>query len=292
MDAYYRTLGLSNGASLDEVRKAYRRLAKQHHPDMNPGEGSRERFLEIVEAYEVLMGERNPQPKRAPVDHDAIRRRAREEAMRKARMRYAEFLRQQEKEQGEAYGRALIWVVVGAAAILTFLALRGPFNAWRIAVNPYQTSCRVTSFGYREATIRYEVDGAPYTATVALRRSFLETLSGNGMPIRSNHTFALRCRRDDPTLFEVMWEYPGRETVQAYLRATAVRLPEAFPEWGLNDDQATCMAVETLEEQGIDGLAVLFFFDESALENYRHNALVFSSRYGDASPETTFPDCF
>lgn len=52
---YYEVLGLSKGASDDEIKKAYRRLAKQYHPDMNPGDKVAEgKFKEVNEAYDVL----------------------------------------------------------------------------------------------------------------------------------------------------------------------------------------------------------------------------------------------
>jgi curved DNA-binding protein len=52
---YYQTLGVGQNASQDEIKKAYRKLARQHHPDVNPGDASAEdRFKEINEAYEVL----------------------------------------------------------------------------------------------------------------------------------------------------------------------------------------------------------------------------------------------
>jgi molecular chaperone DnaJ len=50
---YYEVLGVGRGASADEIRRAYRELAKQHHPDRNDGAGA-EQFKEIQEAYEVL----------------------------------------------------------------------------------------------------------------------------------------------------------------------------------------------------------------------------------------------
>jgi molecular chaperone DnaJ len=52
---YYNTLGVGEGAGIDEIKKAYRKLAKQCHPDANPGDKRAEdRFKEISEAYEVL----------------------------------------------------------------------------------------------------------------------------------------------------------------------------------------------------------------------------------------------
>jgi curved DNA-binding protein len=52
---YYKTLGVSRDADEKEIRRAFRRLARQHHPDVNPGDPeAEERFKEINEAYEVL----------------------------------------------------------------------------------------------------------------------------------------------------------------------------------------------------------------------------------------------
>ena len=51
---YYEVLGLSKGASAAEIKKAYRKLSKQYHPDINKEEGAEEKFKEITEAYEVL----------------------------------------------------------------------------------------------------------------------------------------------------------------------------------------------------------------------------------------------
>jgi molecular chaperone DnaJ len=55
----YDTLGVKKGASQDEIKKAYRKLARQHHPDANPGDKSaEEKFKEVQTAYDVLSDEK------------------------------------------------------------------------------------------------------------------------------------------------------------------------------------------------------------------------------------------
>ena len=52
---YYKALGVSRSASADDIRKAYRRLARKHHPDVNPGDkAAEEKFKQISEANDVL----------------------------------------------------------------------------------------------------------------------------------------------------------------------------------------------------------------------------------------------
>src|ERR1700731_2284168 len=51
---YYETLGITRDASPEDIRSAYRKLAREYHPDANKEAGAEDRFKEISEAYEVL----------------------------------------------------------------------------------------------------------------------------------------------------------------------------------------------------------------------------------------------
>lgn len=61
---YYDVLGLDKGASKEEIRKAYRKLARKYHPDVNKADDAEDKFKEAKEAYEVLSNEQ----KRAQYD--------------------------------------------------------------------------------------------------------------------------------------------------------------------------------------------------------------------------------
>src|SRR5438105_379415 len=74
---YYATLGVNKGSTEKEIKQAFRKLARKHHPDVNPGDKSAEsRFKEINEAYEVL----GDPPKRKKYDELGANWRAYEQA--------------------------------------------------------------------------------------------------------------------------------------------------------------------------------------------------------------------
>src|SRR3546814_5414679 len=85
---YYQMLGVSRGAGADEIKRAYRKLAMQFHPDRNPGDASAEhKFKEVNEAYDVLKDEQ----KRAAYDQFARSEEHTSELQSLMRLSYAVF---------------------------------------------------------------------------------------------------------------------------------------------------------------------------------------------------------
>ncbi|MGY5350952.1 J domain-containing protein [Wenyingzhuangia sp. IMCC45533] len=95
IEKYYVLLGVDSDSSLNDIKKAYRRKAKQCHPDKNKNENAEQLFIALSEAYQYLCQYKNDEiPVYETVDREFYdaREKAREQARAHARMRYEEFL--------------------------------------------------------------------------------------------------------------------------------------------------------------------------------------------------------
>lgn len=114
MKIYFEILGLSENATITDIKRAYRQLAKRYHPDINHSKDGQEKFIAITEAYEILTNKGfqqkpvEPEPPeqdspstnyKAWEDFERFKRETREKAKRQAEMRYEEFKRQHESFQ-------------------------------------------------------------------------------------------------------------------------------------------------------------------------------------------------
>ncbi len=137
---YYRILGLSPGASLEEIKRAYRARAKQYHPDLNKAPDAQERFIEVNEAYEFLLhlhttpppadGTTRSASRRRPPYHQPSadelfrewmageRRKARARAAAAARKRYEEFRKSRIYRTSQIISAVYDYIFIGLGVIM------------------------------------------------------------------------------------------------------------------------------------------------------------------------------
>ena len=89
MADHYEVLGVSRDATPDEIKKAYRRLARELHPDVNPGAEASERFKMVTHAYDVLSDPKQ----REQYDLGGRQRRLRRPELRRVRRHLRDLLR-------------------------------------------------------------------------------------------------------------------------------------------------------------------------------------------------------
>lgn len=109
MRDYYAILEIPADSSDQDIKKAYRRLAKKYHPDVNKATNAHEKFIEISEAYEILINHKEHikyvnvpsegqtyTTYRASDEFEKFREEAREKARQRAKMKYEEFMKHEE----------------------------------------------------------------------------------------------------------------------------------------------------------------------------------------------------
>jgi hypothetical protein len=122
IDQYYHTLGLSNGASIDEIKKAYRAKAKYFHPDLNKEPSAHQEFILVTEAYEYLINNRNNRQIHSQTSKEDHRKQARATAAKAAQMRYDEFLKSDYYKSTSSIS-ALIDLIIFSSVCAFFLWL-------------------------------------------------------------------------------------------------------------------------------------------------------------------------
>lgn len=117
---YFDILGLPENASPQEIRKQFRALAMRYHPDKNTTLNAKDKFLQLTEAYEILIGKKN-----APVELTARNRakkeKSNEERMREAKKKHFDQL-YKEQQENERYFKSLFtgkkWRILKKTSIL------------------------------------------------------------------------------------------------------------------------------------------------------------------------------
>lgn len=144
---YYSILGLNGDCSEPDIRKAYRKLAKQYHPDVNKSRNAHDKFIEISEAYEFLIRHHKKYKEqysttkspeyyytndyRKSEEYEQFRQEVREKAHQQAKMRYEEFRKKHEAfQQSGMNDIAFLFTLIAriGAVFIFFLLLLLPVH--------------------------------------------------------------------------------------------------------------------------------------------------------------------
>ncbi|MBL4652994.1 MAG: DnaJ domain-containing protein [Flavobacteriales bacterium] len=138
MNQQFKILGINESASLRQIKKAYYKLAKKYHPDVNKEQGAREQFIKINEAYEILTDpdyksklarkfRSRKRKTRQTTPSERTKERAKRKAHQKAKMSSEEFKAYRLK-QFSADKRKLIQMFAASIGMVLFIV-------WVISVN-------------------------------------------------------------------------------------------------------------------------------------------------------------
>lgn len=127
MKDYYQILEIPPTDSIDEIKAAYRKLAKKYHPDLNKSPKASTLFIEITEAYEVLSyrlanRQTNDSATKVEEEYEEFIRRVREAAHRRAQMKYQKFQREHEAFQESGLYDAVLLLKYIGLVLLPILA--------------------------------------------------------------------------------------------------------------------------------------------------------------------------
>ncbi len=142
---YYRILGITQGASDTEIRKAYRARAMEFHPDRNPSPGAREMFIKITEAYQYLTAH----PHQNGVTEEEYRRNyqawvdyrqaeARKKAEEYAKSTFRVFSGTTFYKSTSVIDGSMVFLGLGLAVAVIFIALFGYADRMKMAVTPQE----------------------------------------------------------------------------------------------------------------------------------------------------------
>lgn len=125
---YYNILGLPNNATETEVRKRYRKLVMEYHPDRNDTPEANEKFLIVTLAYEILVGKRSApattasrSTQRHPAANEAEDLRQKQQRAQEARARYQQYQREENLENERYYQKmtnGVKWKTIQFTSIL------------------------------------------------------------------------------------------------------------------------------------------------------------------------------
>lgn len=277
MEQYYKILGLSVEASLDEVKKAYRKLALRYHPDLTSGDEAK--FKQIVEAYEMIKSRSESSAKISQLSPEELERfyellkKAAEEKARKKAFERAARIRAKKKEEQDRSMLLGVYSLIGLVVVGLFV-----YNAyfwhcdWQISRNAATAVAEVVGIENHRMVYTF-YDGEEWHEERSYVRGYgIVMLAENGMPLKTGDQFIVHFRADKPNYQRVNSLQISSATLNRYFDlATAAILQysaqnEDEASNRINPFQARCMSLMVYQKFGIKGLVKCYHLETHPLD--------------------------
>lgn len=293
MKEYFKVLGLEEGASIHAVKKAYRKLALQYHPDLQSG--NEERFKKIVEAYEMIKSHlestserRSMNPEDLERFYDLLKKAAEEKARKKAFERAAR-IRKKKQEEQERSMRLGFYSLIGVV-LFSILAYYSYFwhRDWQISRNPKQAVATVVGIESHRMVYTFEHGKEKYQERVYARGYGITMLAQNGMPLRSGDQFIVHFREDEPKYNRVNTYQVSSKTLNRYFNLATNAIQRYYSFYAENprkisQQKARCLGLMIYREYGLEGLVKCYHFETNPLDYLSYNSITWSSFWEDES---------
>lgn len=277
MEQYYKILGLSVEASLDEVKKAYRKLALRYHPDLSSGDEAT--FKQIVEAYEMIKSRSESSAKISRLSPEELERfyellkKAAEEKARKKAFERAARIRVKKKEEQDRSMRLAVYSLI-VLVVLSLFVYKAYFwhRDWQIARNAETAVAEVVGIENHRMVYSF-YDGEKWREERSYVRGYgIVMLAENGMPLKTGDQFIVHFRADKPTYQRVNTMQISSTTLNRYFDlATAAILQYAAQNENevshrISPFQARCISLMVYQKFGIQGLVKCYHLETHPLE--------------------------
>ncbi len=275
----YAILGLNENASITEVKKAYRRLARKYHPDVSSEPNAKEHFQRIQKAYQAIISGRISNSRAAYSARERYKERQdqlRRERIRRAREYARRVRKMQEQQYLETVERASTYFIILVVFGISFFSFDFLYENFKLSSgNTEYTYAKITNANTRNVTYRFYVDGVPFESTSYVKKSFNEIVSKNGLPIEAGQYFKVIYNTDHPEYSKLDFSVYPAEVGESYMHMVYAKLRTNAKFEKYSERDLSCIIMDTYSELRTHGLATLYFYDEPIVENFKHNRLRF-----------------
>lgn len=311
---YHKILGVAENATDAEIKKAYRRLAKQYHPDANPSRDAQKQFVVIQKAYDYLISGKHKQIRytantqstnytKPRTPREAAEQRREEWRKSEAYKQYARRRRTNATNETTYDFKAMKKYAIGMIIFFVVgFSVNSLYETYMLGKNTVEGTCLIRRVYFDEVYYEFYFNGRRFYNDKKNMRTSWEgkVVSPNGMPIRRGDSFKVMFNKEQPQYHKIEYDKFSKSTLDRYMVQASYYvereyIEERHPSLNANTLEMklfiACFTEAVYHKKGIDGLANLVFYDEPWIENFGNNKYSYRKMMKDEEVKQAFKDC-